>query len=328
MCIILITPVTKNSLCGDHNTFLNAIRCGFKLYFNSGNYLMNKFNSRFLLIDIILSLNLLLLCSSVQSKEQKEVLFFGLHSYLPSSILLEKYTPLTEYLSKKMGVDIHIKVSSSYKDHIDHISSGKYDFSFIGPASFIKLTQNKNEYPLLGRLSFAGKNTFRGCIIIHQNSKIRTLTELKAKNFAFGDPESTLSSKVPQRLLQDAGIYLSDLKSHSHLKNHHNVALAVLMGDYDAGGIKEEVFYQYQSRGLKALQWSPDIPSHLFIARNNMNEVRINQIKNLLQELHLNPNADKILQNIKKGTIGIVPAQIEEYEQLRQMITFDSKHIH
>jgi len=289
---------------------------------------MNNFKSRILQITCFLSLGLLLLCSSVQSKEQKKVLLFGVHSYLPFSILVEKYTPLIEYLSERMGVDIHIKVSSSYKDHIDHISNGKYDFAFIGPASFIKLTQNIKDYPLLGRLSFAGKNTFRGCIIIHQNSKIRSLKALKGKNFAFGDPESTLSSKVPQRLLRDAGINLSDLKSHSHLTNHHNVALAVLMGEYDAGGIKEEVFNKYQSRGLKVLQWSPNIPSHLFIAHKNMKEAQINQIRKLLQELHHNTGANKILQNIKKGTIAIIPAQIEEYEQLRQMITFESKHIH
>ncbi len=258
--------------------------------------------------------------SPLQAEDEKKALIFGVHSYLPATILLERFSPLTKYLEQQMGIDIHLRVSSNYQDHIDSISHNKYDFAYMGPASYVKLTSKVKDYPLLGRLSFSGKNTLRGAIIIRQNSPISSLKELKGKSFAFGDPESTLSSKVPLRMLENIGVKLTDLKLHAHLKNHHNVALAVLMGKYDAGGIKEEVFLKYQSRGLKVLQWSPEIPTHPFVACRSMSKLQVHQLKTLLQGLHLQHDADKILQHIKKGTTAIIPAQIEDYEQLRQFI--------
>lgn len=273
------------------------------------------------IIKFVFILSLCLLFSSVQAQEEKQELVFGVHSYLPATDLLERFSPLIEYLEKKIAADIHIKVSNSYQDHIDNLEHGLYDFAYIGPASFITLTMNNRDYPLLGRLSFFGKDTFRGAIIIRQDSQIKSLQDFKDNTFAFGDPESTLSSKVPKRMLEDAGVSIADLKHHSHLKNHHNVALAVLMGKYDGGGVKQEVFNKYQSKGLKVLQWTQDFPTHIFVASRSMNPVLLEQIKKLLYGIKHEANADKILQSIKKGTTAIIPAQIEEYEQLRQYIT-------
>jgi len=113
---------------------------------------------------------------------------------------------------------------------------------------------------------------------------------------------------------------LSSLSDYSNLKNHHNVALSVLLGKYDAGGVKEEVFKEYESRGLKVIQWSPDIPTHLFVARQGLAQQKIDQISRLLQNLQ-QADATSILQNIKKGTTAIIPTQIEEYAELRTLIS-------
>jgi len=181
------------------------------------------------------------------------------------------------------------------------------------------MDENKN-FPLLGRLKFTDKDTFRGAIIIHQNSLIHSLADLKGKRFAFADPQSTLGTRVPQRLLADGGITLADLQYHSHLKNHHDVSLAVLMGKYDAGAVKEEVFLNYQSRGLKALQWSVEIPSHPFVATKNLTDTQVAELSKLLQEIHLQAGSKKILLGIKKKCVAIIPAFAEEYETLYQII--------
>ncbi|MFK5985320.1 MAG: phosphate/phosphite/phosphonate ABC transporter substrate-binding protein [Pseudomonadota bacterium] len=284
--------------------------------------LWNASKTVFLMIVLLLLFN----ASPGLADHKKKELIFGVHPYLHATTLLERFSPLTEYLGSQMGYHIHIRVATSYQEHIDAIRQGKVDFAYIGPASYIKLTEAENVYKLLGRLSFSGKSTFRGAIIIRKDSPFTLLSQLQDKRFAFGDPNSTLSTLVPQRLLVNAGIELDELKNATHLKNHHNVALAVLMGKYDAGGIKEEVFNEYQSRGLKALQWTPDIPSHPFIATPKVPEKQFKQLRDLLQNLHLQTadtvNAKRILQKIKKGTTAIIPAHIEEYAELRKLLSF------
>lgn len=260
----------------------------------------------------------------VMADQTERELIFGVHPYLHATTLVERFTPLTKYLGKKMGYEIHIRVASSYQDHNDAISQGNVDFAFLGPASYVKLTQFNNNYSLLGRLSFFGKNTFRGTIVARTDSPLNSLEDLRGKQFAFGDPNSTLSTRVPQQIMAEAGIGLGDLKIYSHLKNHHNVALAVLMGKYDAGAIKEEVFHEYESRGLKVLKWTPAIPSHPFVATSKMTNELTKQLQDLLQNLHLQPNANSILQKVKKGTIAIIPAHIDEYSELRKLLAIQA----
>ncbi len=274
-----------------------------------------------IVLKFILILFFLSLFTPLQAAENNDrPLIFGVHPYLHPTTLIERFTPLTDYLAKQMGQDILIRVGSDYNDHIEAIIQGKVDFAFLGPSLYIKLTQNNKQFTPLGRLSFSGKKLFRGAIIVRQDSNIKSLKDLRGKKFALGDPDSTLSSLLPISMLSDAGIQLEDLSEYTHLTNHHNVALSVLLGKYDAGGVKEEVLNEYQSRGLKAIQWSPEIPTHLFVARAGLPQQKINTLSQLLQNLHKQTGASDILQNIKKGTTAIIPAKLEEYGKLRELI--------
>ena len=265
---------------------------------------------------------LLLSCfSPVQAHDTEKALIFGVHPYLNATKLIERFTPLIDYLSEKMDIHIHIRVGSSYQNHIDAVALGEVDFAYMGPASFLKLIEQKNTVIPLGRLAYSDRNTFRGAIIIRQDSSISSLSGLRDKHFAFGDPNSTLGSLVPQRLLANAGVQKNDLAGFSHLKNHNNVALAVLMGKYDAGGIKDEVFDEYKERGLKALQWMPYIPTHIFIANATLKKEKLEQLKQLLLTIHQQPGGIKILNKIKKGTTHIIPAHVEEYADLGSIIS-------
>ncbi len=273
-------------------------------------------------LKLFMLFTLLSLSFSSQATEiEHKELIFGVHPYLHASTLVERFTPLTEYLSAQLGQKILIRVGSDYNDHVDAIKQGKVDFAFLGPSLLIKLTQEKNEFAPLGKLSFSGKDSFRGAIIVRKDNSINAMEELQGKRFAFGDPNSTLSSLMPVRLLNDAGIELSDLDSYSNLKNHHNVALSVLLGKHDAGGVKEEVFQEYQARGLKAIKWSVDIPTHLFVARTGLPQQKVDQLSHLLLNIHKQSGDLKILQNIKKGTTAIIAARIDEYDELRKLIT-------
>lgn len=266
---------------------------------------------------LVFSIGINLQANADSNKE----LILGIHPYLHSSTIIERFTPLTRYLSAQTGQKIVIRVGSDYDDHLRAVRNGQVDFAFMGPSLYIKLTTNDESITPLGRLNFSGKDSFRGAIIVRSDSKLNSVNELRGSRFAFGDPNSTLSSLLPIRLLSEAGIELTDLAEYSNLKNHHNVALSVLLGNHDAGGVKEEILHEYASRGLKALQWSPDIPTHLFVARAGLPQNKIDELSKLLQNLHTQTGASQILQNIKKGTTSIIPAHKKEYDELRQLIS-------
>ncbi|MBF0218041.1 MAG: phosphate/phosphite/phosphonate ABC transporter substrate-binding protein [Gammaproteobacteria bacterium] len=250
----------------------------------------------------------------------EEPLIFALHPYLHTTTLIERFTPLIDYLSGRLNRKIVIHIAKSYADHIQNMALGEVDFGFMGPASYVQLWQSGAAHQLLGRLKYGEKSSFRGAIIVRQESPLTTLAELKGHSFAFGDPNSTLSSQVPRGMLAKAGVELTDLSRFNHLKNHHNVALAVLMGNYDAGAIKSEVYDEYAERGLRALSWSPFIATHPFVASPRLPKRVADEIAEILYDIERQPDAPTILNDIEKGVTAIIPAKAADYQNLADYI--------
>jgi phosphonate transport system substrate-binding protein len=247
-------------------------------------------------------------------------LVLGVHPYLHATTLMERFTPLADHLSKTLGVPVQVKVSSSYSDHVAAVGHGKVDLAFMGPAPYVRLVHQFGGRPLLARLSFNGETHFHGVIAVPVTSDIRSLGDISGRNFAFGDPHSTMSTLVPTYMLQQAGVTISDLDGYAHLENHHNVVLSVLLGKYDAGAMKAEVFHAYRERGLKVLAWSPEISSHLFVASSTLSEEVVGKLRQAMWELHKTPEGRQALKAIKKGTTALVPAQDSDYTNLREIL--------
>jgi phosphonate transport system substrate-binding protein len=249
-----------------------------------------------------------------------EELILGVHPYLHATTLMERFTPLADHLGQALGVTVRVKVGSSYSDHITAVGRGEVDIAFLGPAPYVRLVHQFGERPLIGRLSFNGTAHFQGVIAVPVSSDIRSLQEISGKHFAFGDPESTMSTLVPVYMLHRAGVEMADLGGYAHLENHHNVALGVLLGKYDAGAMKAEVFYAYQERGLKALTWSPEVSSHLFVANPALSEELIGELRQAMWDLHKTPEGLQVLASIKKGATGVIPVQDGDYANLREIL--------
>lgn len=242
------------------------------------------------------------------------------HPYLPSSELLKKFSPLIKYLKKRLESDIVCNISGDYQEHIKMVGNDKVDIAYLGPVSYIKVVKNFGSKPLLARLEIKGSPLFQGVIFTHKSSSVRSVKDLKGKRFAFGDPDSTMSHIVPLSVLYDNGIKLTDLYKHAFLPGHRNVALGVLMGDYDAGAVKEEVFHEYKDRGLIDLKWTPKISEHLFVTKSSLPDETIKKLRAALLSLRDDPDANRIMSSIKQGVTGLVPVEDRHYDNLRVIL--------
>ena len=247
----------------------------------------------------------------------QNTLIFQIHPYLPSNELIKKFAPLIYYLENKLQREIVCNISRDYQDHIELVGKDKVDIAYLGPVSYVKVVDNFGSKPLIARLEIKGSPLFQGVIVSNKASSIRSVKDLKRKRFAFGDPNSTMSHIVPLTVLYDNGIKLNDLDKYSFLPGHRNVALGVLMGDFDAGAVKEEVFYEYKDRGLIDVAWTPRISEHLFVTKSSMPEETINKLRAALLSLKDDPEALRIMSSIKKDVTGLVPVTDKNYDSLR-----------
>lgn len=247
-------------------------------------------------------------------------LVLGVHPYLPPKEIQERFAPLAAYLGKAMGRPVTVRVGRNYDEHIAAIGKDQLDIAFMGPGAYVTLVRTYGPKPLLARLEVNGKPHLTGVIIVRRDSPLKSLPELKGKRFAFGDPQSTMSHTVPQRMLDQAGVPEKALAHHQFLGAHKNVALAVLAGDYDAGAVKSEIFDEYAPKGLRALATSAPVSEHLFVTRGNLPREQIEQLRRTLLGARTAPEGMAMLRAINKDTTNLVPAADGDYDGLRRLL--------
>ena len=267
--------------------------------------------TKYLMIKFMILCQFVVLCFSITARAE-ETLTLWVHPYLPATELIKKFTPLADYLSEKCGKIIRVNVSKSYKSHIERVGEDRMDLAYLGPASLVKVMNEYGRKTLLARLEVNGSPIYHGMIVTSEASNINSLNDLKGKNFAFGDPNSTMSHLVPRYMLLEAGVSIDDFKKVNFLGSHNNVALGVLGGYYDAGGLKEGVYYKYRERGLKLLAESPPISEHLFVTRKDLPQSTIDILRQAMFEL----KDPAILTPIKPSVTGLVPVKDEDYNYL------------
>ncbi|MCG6968714.1 MAG: phosphate/phosphite/phosphonate ABC transporter substrate-binding protein [Gammaproteobacteria bacterium] len=271
---------------------------------------------------------LMVLCLSMAASTaaEKNDLTICVHPYSSSSVLYRAFSPLAKYLSEKIGQPFSVHIAADYQAHIKTVGTDKRGIGYMGPASYVKLVSDYGPKRILGRQAIKGKPSFQGKIIARKDSSINNLADLAGKRFAFGDPNSTMSHLVPRYMLIEAGLGVEDLADYKFLGNHVNVALGVLSGDFDAGAVKEAVFYKYEQRGLKAIATTPALSEHLFVVSDKLSDELTNQIRDALLHAHESEQGLRALHAIKPSISAFVPAVDSDYDNLRSILSTLRRH--
>lgn len=240
--------------------------------------------------------------------------------YLPAAEIERRFQPLAARLGQALGRPVVVRVGQSYQQHIAAIGRDQVDLAFIGPASYVRLVAQYGRKPLLARLEVADGDGLRGVIAVRHDSPITRLDRLKGRSMAFGALDSTTGHWLPHYQLLQAGVSLHDLNRYRHLGNHRDVALAVLAGDYDAGGLKYEIYQEYATRGLRALAVSAPVPDYLFIARSTLPPADIERARRCLLDLHRDAAGRDLLKRLQPGLKALVAADDADYDGMRRIM--------
>ncbi len=271
-------------------------------------------------VSLVFSISALLSVSFAAQPEAQNAYIFGIHPYLTAKELLERFTPLMNYLSDELDKPVVLRVAKTYKNHIQRVGEDKVDMAYLGPAPYVKLVENYGQKHLLVKIQVVGQSTFRGAIIVSQDSRIKTLTDLRGKGFAFGSPNSTMSHFVPRFVLWEAGMTVDQLSHYQFIKSHENVVLGVLLGEFEAGAIKKDIFNRYAQQGIKVLTWTPPITVHLFVATHRFPQQQLDKLRQLFLNLNKHPKGKTILTSIKKSITGVTKVKDQDYNELRYIL--------
>ncbi|WP_085446751.1 phosphate/phosphite/phosphonate ABC transporter substrate-binding protein [Magnetofaba australis] len=257
--------------------------------------------------------------ASAWSAAQPQPLALQIHPFLPSLEIHRRFHPLSNFLSQTLNRPVRIRIATNYAEHIQSFGEGSAQLAYMGPAPYVKLTEQFGAFPILGQILVNDSPTFTGVIAVRANSALGALRDLRGARVAFGDVNSTMSHWLPRYLMTQEGLKRSDLADLAHVGNHMNVAFGLLAGEFDAGALKQSIFKQFQSRGLRALATTPAIPNHVFVAAQNLPEEDVSAIRAALQALDA-PDKRFILQALKPSISGTHPAVDADFDELRHVL--------
>jgi phosphonate transport system substrate-binding protein len=120
-----------------------------------------------------------------------------------SKEVLKQKDPLKAYLTKALGREVNIVILPSYDSTVAALGDGTVDFAYLGGLTYVKAHLRYGVVPLVQRSS---DTQFHAVFITRADSSIRSLHDLRGREFAFGDVNSTSGHVMPYLELRQAGI--------------------------------------------------------------------------------------------------------------------------
>ncbi len=249
-----------------------------------------------------------------------ELLRMGIIPLESPAIMFRKFSPLAEYLSRKLGRRVDLKVAVDFQGAIEDIGKGVTQFCFMTPSTYIE-AHMKYGVSVLGKALRDGKPFQHSVIISRNDSPVNEIKDIKGRSFAFGDLHSTSSHIVPRAMLLDEGVDVKDLQSYNYLGHHDDVVRAVLKGDFEAGAVMESIAYKYKGQGIKFVKISDEIPEFNICISKNIDVTILDKLKDAF--ISLTPDSAEgaaILKSINESYTGFVGSSDEEYDGIKKMM--------
>jgi phosphonate transport system substrate-binding protein len=236
-----------------------------------------------------------------------------------TQVSIQEKAPLRNYLTGQMGQQVNLVIPTNYNATVEALGNGSLDFAYLGGLTYLKARKQYGVIPLVQRTSDL---QFHSLFITGANSGINSLADLKGKNFAFGDINSTSGHLMPYLELKRAGINVdSDLKFR-YSGSHPATAKAVESGAVDAGALDESVYNSMIAEGkldktkMRVFYTSKPFVDYVWVARKDMGKDE--QDKFVKAFTGLKEGQDDPILQILRGK-SFVRANDDEYALLRQV---------
>jgi phosphonate transport system substrate-binding protein len=266
----------------------------------------------------MLALSLSFLAAGTAFAQQKE-LTVGLIPSEDSRAMIAQSKAMMDKLSQALGMPVKPFVAADYNGVIEALRSKRLDVAYLGPFSYVLGTTVADiEAFAVAETKKAGRTSYQSYIITHKDSGIKTVADLKGKNFAFVDPSSTSGHLFPKAGLIKAGFNPDrDFGRIIFSGSHDSSAIAVQNKKIDAAAVADRILEAAFTKGIAkrediVIVWKSDaIPESPTVWRKDLPEDLKKRIQAAFLEVKDIPWSDQGVLN------GFVPTNDAAYNVIR-----------
>jgi len=241
---------------------------------------------------------------------------FGILPFVSAEQLVIRFTPLVNYLSHHLNVEVRIETAPSFIEFSRRTTEDKrYDILFTAP-HFYPLA-HKSGYRLIASVDSAG---MRAVFVVSKKSHIQNINDLKGKRLATVDTNSLAALLVRKYLTEhdinpdtDVNIIATPTHNASLLSAYHGVtdASALMQPPYEAAS--EQV--KNSMRILAKTDRAPHIPISV---GDKISSACATQIRELLLAMSSTTEGKQVLKHNRFS--GFRLSRAEEYEKFNALI--------
>ncbi len=271
----------------------------------------------------LLVLAIFLLVPSVFAEEE---LVIGLIPEQNVFRQMERYKPLGEYLSDRVGLSVRFTMLSRYGNIIDSFTRGEMDAAFWGSFTGALAISKIGLIPIARPLWEDGSSTYHGLMIVRKGSGIDSVEKMKGKSLSFVDKATTAGYIYPLYYFKSSGKVndVGSYFSHIQFSGSHDAAVeAVLSGDVDICAAKNTIFELMVKEDpsiadkVTIIDRSQKVPSNALGVRADLDPPLLQSLRRALISMERDQRGKKILKGF--GAIRFIPTTKEDYAPVTKM---------
>ncbi|MBI2447077.1 MAG: phosphate/phosphite/phosphonate ABC transporter substrate-binding protein [Candidatus Omnitrophica bacterium] len=254
---------------------------------------------------------------------EQGVLRLAISSMISPRETIHCYQDIFNYVGEKLNRKIKIVQKESYGETNELLRQGEVDVAMVCSGAYVEAHASYGA-ELLSAPKPLSDRTYCSYIIVHRDSQINSIEELKGKTFAFTDSLSNTGRLYPVWLLSQKGYKPETyFARYIYSGSHDNSIRAVSDGLIDGAAVDSLVFLYMNTNQPDVVSLSRVIAvSPVFGLPPLIVHPRMDvELKKILQEILLNMHSDekgKVLLSRIKIERFIIPQDMD-YDPIREM---------
>lgn len=254
----------------------------------------------------------------------QETLKIGVAAMISPKETVKYYREIVEYIGKKIGKPVEMVQRETYDEMDALLEKGEVKIAFICSGPYVRDREKFGVELLVAPQSY-GKPFYHAYVIVHKDSPVNSLAELKGKSFAFTDPKSNTGKLVPTYMIAKKfnttpeKFFSTIIYTKSHDKSIEAVAKKVVDGAsvdsliYDYAAKKNPVYTSL----TKIIEKSPPYGIPPVVVTKDFDPRLREKIKEAFLNMHNDPEGRRILDGNMVDKF-IIPKD-SDYNSVREM---------
>jgi phosphonate transport system substrate-binding protein len=231
--------------------------------------------------------------------------------------LARKAAPLLAYLEQQLGQKVEFTPVTDYAAAVEVLVNRKVDLAWFGGFTFVqaKLRSGGRAVPLVQREE---DEKFRS-VVISADPTVKSLADLKGKDFSFGSQSSTSGHLMPRHFLAQQGLDADKAFRRVAYSGAHDATIAaVAAGRVTAGALNISVWQKFVDEkkvdptAVRVIYTTPTYFDYNWTVHADLPAATRDKLRQAFLALKPGtPQADEILK-LQRAT-RFVPTQAENY---------------